>query len=84
MPAVKTVKLSKEAHASLKKMAEADGLTLTEEINRLIEEKRRERMFAEADKAYAALREDDEVREEYEEEVSELEGTLADGLDAYE
>lgn len=86
MPATakKTVKLDKEAHASLKKMAEEDGLTLTEELSTLVEEKRRQRMFDQADEAYAQLREDEEAWADYQEEVEELEGAQADGLEGYE
>ena len=84
MPAVKTVKLSAEAHASLKELAEAEGVTLTEEIGRIIEEKRRQRMFEEAERAYEELHEDEAAWSEYRKEVEELEGTIADGLEEYE
>lgn len=84
MPAVKTVKLSAEAHASLKELAEAEGVTLMEEIGRIIEEKRRQRMFDEAEKAYEELREDEAAWNDYRDEVEEIEGTIGDGLEEYE
>lgn len=36
-------------------MAEADGLSLTDELDRIIEEQRRQRLFDQADRAYASL-----------------------------
>lgn len=57
-----------------------DGLSLTDELDKLVEAQRRQRLFDEANAAYRTLREDEQAWEEVEEERSNLESTLADGL----
>ena len=84
MPATKTVKMKPEAHAALKEMAADDGLSITEEVSRLVEEKRRERFLKAANRDYAALREDEAAWEEVQQEREEIEGTLADGLEEHD
>ena len=80
MPATKTVKMKPRAHAALKEMAAEDGLSITEEVSRLVEEKRRERFLRAANRDYALLREDEDAWQELKEEREELEDTLSDGL----
>jgi len=82
MPATKTVKMNSSAHAALKEMAAEDGLSITEKVSRLVEEKRRERFLKGANCDYAALREDEDAWQEVQREREEREGTLADGLKA--
>jgi hypothetical protein len=82
MPATKTVKMNSSAHAALKEMAAEDGLSITEKVSRLVEEKRRERFLKGANRDYAALREDEDAWQEVQREREEREGTLADGLKA--
>ena len=82
MPATKTVKINSSAHAALEEMAAEDGLSITEKVSRLVEEKRRERFLKGANRDYAALREDEDAWQEVQREREEREGTLADGLKA--
>jgi hypothetical protein len=82
MPATKTVKMNSSAHAALKEMVAEDGLSITEKVSRLVEEKRRERFLKGANRDYAALREDEDAWQEVQREREEREGTLADGLKA--
>jgi hypothetical protein len=76
-----SVRITRAAHETLRSLAEADGLSLTDELDRIIEAQRRQRLFDQADAAYRALREDEETWERVSTERDELEGTLADGLD---
>lgn len=78
-----TVRIRNNDHASLRAWAEEDDLSLTDEIAAIIEEKRRERFFDEADRAYARLKEDPEAWENLQEEYRSLEGTLMDGLEEW-
>ncbi len=80
MPAAetKTIRMSKSAHEKLSRMAQEDNLSLIDELDRLIEEKRRERMFARADAAYAET--DATEREALREERDAWDATLADGV----
>lgn len=84
MPATKdttSVRITRATHGKLQEMAEADGVSLTDELDRIIEEQRRRRLFDEADRAYTALQEDEEARAEARQERQELEGSLADRLE---
>ena len=76
-----SVRITREAHEKLQALAQMDGLSLTDELDKLVEAQRRQRLFDEANTAYRALREDEQAWEEVEEERSNLEGTLADGLE---
>lgn len=75
-----SVRITREAHEILTELAERDGLSLTGELDKIIEEKRRERMFKQAREAYAELREDEEAWNELKGLQKDLEGTLDDGL----
>lgn len=84
MPTTKdttSVRITREAHEKLQGMAEADGVSLTDELDHIIEEQRRQRLFDQAEQAYTTLQEDAEAWTELEQEREELEGTLADGLE---
>lgn len=76
-----SVRITRETHEKLQGMAEADGVSLTDELDRIIEEQRRQRLFDQADRAYTSLQEDEEAWAEAQQEREELEGTLADGLE---
>jgi predicted CopG family antitoxin len=75
-----TIRIDRDVHAELKTIAEEEGLTLTDTLRKLVEEHRRDRLFAQADRAYQRLREDSEAWDEIEAERREIEGTQADGL----
>lgn len=86
MPAKDTtsVRITRETHEKLQGMAEADGVSLTDELDRIIEEQRRQRLFKQADEAYASLHDDEEAWADVQQEREELEGTLADGLEDFD
>lgn len=75
-----SVRITSEAHETLTELAEDDGLSLTDELDKIIEEKRRDRLFQQAREAYAELREDEEAWNELKNLEKDLEGTLADGF----
>ena len=63
-----SVRIACETHEKLQEMAEADGVSLTDELDRFIEEQRRQRLFDQADQAYTALQGDDEAWAEVQQE----------------
>ncbi len=82
--ATTSVRIRKADHEVLREMAAEDELTLTDELGRLIDEKRRERFIEAANREMAAIKENDpEAWEDLQEEYRSLEGTLADGLDEW-
>lgn len=78
-----TVRISDQAHHSLKKMASEDGVSLTEELDRAVETLRRQRFYNRANEAYSRVREDDQAWEEIREERTAWDETLADQLDEH-
>lgn len=79
MPAAKTVRISKSAHADLKQMADEDGLSLRKEMDRIIERQKRDRFFDKLNAQFEQMT--GKERESYDEETRSLEGTLGDGLE---
>jgi hypothetical protein len=75
-----TVKLSREAHATLAALAQERGLAMSALLAELIEQARRQRFFDEADAAYERLQADPAAWADYQAEMRSLEGTLLDGL----
>ena len=76
-----TVKLSREAHATLATLAQERGLAMSALLAELIEQARRQRFFDEADAAYERLQADPAAWADYQAEIRSLEGTLMDGLE---
>ncbi len=76
-----TVRVSAKAHQQLKEIARADGISLTEALNRIIEAQRRQRFLEGLSQDYAVLRKDEGAWQEEQEERNALEGTLMDGLE---
>jgi predicted transcriptional regulator len=76
-----TIRVSKQTHDLLRRLAAATGEPLQRVLERAVENYRREQFFAELDAAYARLQADPAAWEEELTERRELEGTLADGLD---
>ena len=81
MKGTTTVRISGAAHQKLRELAEEDGVSLTEELDRIVEAQRRRRFIERANRAYAALKSDEKNWAAYQKEMSELEGTLMDGLE---
>ncbi|MCK4422158.1 ribbon-helix-helix protein, CopG family [candidate division WOR-3 bacterium] len=76
-----TVRVSKEEKKIIREISEKLSVSMTEVINRAIERYRREVFLAEANKAYAQLKENSD---EWKEEIKERElwdNTLPDGLE---
>lgn len=70
-----TIRIDREVHAELKAIAEEEGLTLTDTLRKLVEEHRRDRLFAQANLA------DLHLREESEDEIEVEPGSFLDGLE---
>ena len=75
-----TIRIDRDVHAELKAIADEEGLTLTDTLQKVVEQYRRDRLFEQADRTYRRLREKSEAWEEVETERQEIEGTQADGL----
>jgi len=76
-----TVKLPKEAHGTLARLAADRNEPMSRVLVGLIERERRERFFDAADAAYDRLRADPAGWADYQAEIRSLEGTLMDGLE---
>ena len=76
-----TVRISSKAHEQLKQMAAEDGVSLTVELDQIIEAQRRQRFLEDLATDYAALREEETAWQDALAEQRELEGTLMDGLE---
>ena len=74
------VRITRSAHQKLSQMAEEDGVSLTEELERIIEAQRRQRMLEEVNRAYARLKQDPQAWAEELAERELWETTLMDGL----
>lgn len=74
------VRISPESHEKLRQIAEDEGVTLTEALDRAIEAYRRDRMLRDVNQAYSALRHDPKKWSEEEADRAALEGSLSDGL----
>jgi predicted transcriptional regulator len=72
------VRVSDEAHRTLQELAATTGLTMTAIIDRALDQYRREQIFAQAAAAWKTMEAD--LMAEY----SELEGSIADGLEREE
>ena len=81
MKGATTVRISGPAHQKLRELAEEDGVSLTEELDHVVEAQRRRRFIEKANRAYAAIKSDEEKWAAYQKEINELEGTLMDGLE---
>ena len=70
----------RDVYAELKTIAEEKELTLTDTLRKLVEQRKRDRMFEQSDRAYRRLREDSDAWDEIEAERQEIEGTRAEGF----
>ncbi|MFQ5652368.1 MAG: toxin-antitoxin system protein [bacterium] len=74
------VRISDKSRKILRGIAADEGASMQAIIEKAIELYRRQRLLADVNNAYAALRQDGETWSEVEKERSEWEGTLGDGL----
>ena len=80
MPTV-TVKIPADSHVTLSSLAAESKRSMGELLADLIERERRQRLFDEADAAYARLQADPKAWADYQAELKSMEGTLMDGLE---
>jgi fructose-1,6-bisphosphatase/sedoheptulose 1,7-bisphosphatase-like protein len=78
--AATTVRIKTETHEQLKRIAECDGVSLTEALDRIVERARRQRIVDQANEVWAAMRADPVVWADYQAEVALFDGAIADGL----
>ncbi len=78
-----TVRISKETHATLRRMAEEAGIPMTAVLDAAVKEYQRQRFWAEFHAGYAALRADSAKWADYQREIEAWDVTLADGLEGY-
>lgn len=75
-----TVRISPQAHLTLKALAESSGETMQELLDRAIEAYRRQRFLEEANASYEALRADAKTWAGWQAELEGWDSTLLDGL----
>jgi len=78
-----TVRIAESSKSALEEIADKIGATQIEVLAEAIEEYRRKVILDAVNKSFASLRENEKVRKEYEEELEDWDGTLADGLEEY-
>ncbi len=75
------VRISSETHSRLKAMASASGETIGEILAKEVDAYRREMLLNDANRAFARLKEREELWKDEQKEREEWETALADGLD---
>ena len=78
-----TVRIAESSKSALEEIADKIGATQIEVLAEAIEEYRRKVILDAVNKSFARLRENEKARKEYEEELEDWDGTLADGLEEY-
>lgn len=76
-----TIRISEKTHRTLMQLAREARAPMTDLVDQAVELYRRKRILAEANVAYAALRQEPEAWAELQAERAVLEGTLVDGFD---
>ena len=76
-----TIRVSRETHRILRELAKEANVPIGEFLKGVIEDVQRRRLLAEANAAYAALRNDPEAWEEEQRERALWDSTLTDGLE---
>lgn len=78
-----TVRISKGTHATLRRLAEEAGMSMTAILEASLKEYQKQRFWEEFHAGYAALRADTEKWADYQKEIAVWDVTLADGLEGY-
>jgi predicted transcriptional regulator len=78
-----TVRISENSRALLSQLAKEADTSMTAVLDAALEAYRRHRFLIQAAIAYEALSADTGAAADYRRELTELEATSADGLDAY-
>ena len=76
-----TVRIKPDTHALLSQLAAESGETMQDVLAHALESYRRQRILAQTNAAYAALREDHLAHKALEDERSAWDSALLDGLD---
>jgi predicted transcriptional regulator len=76
-----TIRVSMRTHSIIQELASESGASMQELVEQAIESFRRQRILAEANAAYAALRTDPLAWEEWKTEEAAWDVTLNDGLE---
>lgn len=79
-----TVRVSEQAHRSLRELAAQSGEPMQTVLDALIEQGRRQRFLAECHVAYAALKQDTQAWAEYQKDLAVWDVALMDGLEPEE
>ncbi len=80
----RTVRVTEATHQLLRELTRQSGEPMTVMLERAVEQYRRERLLAEADEAWAALRADPAALRDVEAEQALWDRALADGLEPEE
>jgi hypothetical protein len=75
-----TVRIDEGTHALLRELADADDVSLSEELTLAVHARKKERFFAALNASYAGMTDDERVAEA--EENGLWDTTLPDGLDS--
>jgi len=75
-----TVRITQKTHLELRLIAEKDGASIQNILDRLVSDYRRRTMLEEGNRAYAALREDPKAWAKELDERAIWHNTIADGL----
>jgi hypothetical protein len=76
-----TIRVSDKTHRLLQELAATIDAPMSDVVDQALELYRRQRMFAQANAAYAALRADPVASAEWDAEIAAWDATLADGLE---
>jgi predicted transcriptional regulator len=75
-----TIRVTTKTRDALQDLARSAGIPMQQVLDRAIDTYRRQRLLAEANAAYARLKEDKPAWQDLVRERTELDGTLADEL----
>jgi predicted transcriptional regulator len=78
-----TIRVSEKTHRVLHELASDIGAPMSDVVDQALELYRRQRIFAQANAAYAALRADPVASAAWDAEIAAWDATLADGLEEY-
>lgn len=78
----RTVRISATAYRTLRKLADADGLSLQAEVDCVVERYRRQRILEEANSAFARMRSDEAAWQEELDERTAWNAALEDGIES--
>lgn len=79
--ATATVRLKPHTHKALKEIAETTGVSIQDALEKAVDERERQVYLESLNASYAALRLDPKAWAEFQNELSEWDGTLNDGLE---